>query len=111
VLGEGRYLAIQRTDPLAVHPAGLEGGPPVGLYLTLNMEGAGPVAGTVGDLGGSEAAGGGEDVDGFQKARLARSVASQQEVGVHGRPPGERLEVSEVSDGEVGEHALRSASA
>jgi hypothetical protein len=47
----------------------------VGLYVRLYVEGAGAMVHAVGDLGGAKAARGGRDVDGFEEARLAGSIA------------------------------------
>jgi hypothetical protein len=62
----------------------------------------------IGDLGGAEAAGGGERVDRFEEAGLAGAVAAEQEVRSRPGLPAERLQVAEVAGGEVSEQ-LRSA--
>ena len=80
MLGERRHLAVERPHPLPLHPADLQGGAAVGLDLPLDVEGAGAVPRAVADLGGAEAAGGGEHVDRLQQARLAGAVAAEQEM-------------------------------
>jgi hypothetical protein len=64
----------------------------------------------VGDLGGAEAAGGGEDVRRFDQAGLAGAVAAEEQVRAGPGPPQQRLQVAETFGGELGEQ-LRSSSA
>ena len=80
----------------------------IGLDVRLHVKGAGAVMHAVGDLGGAEAARGGRDVDGFEEARLAGTIAPQEEVGAGAGLPGEGLQVPEVAGREPGEQRVRS---
>jgi hypothetical protein len=74
------------------------------------VESGGTVAHAIGDLGGAEAAGGGERVGRFEQAGLAGPVAAEQQVRAGPGPPDERLQVAEIFGGELSEQ-LRSSSA
>ncbi|MES1211654.1 MAG: hypothetical protein ABUL63_04915 [Acidobacteriota bacterium] len=101
--GEGRRLAVQEAEAFPFDPPHLQVGAMVGLRLAFELEAAAVVADAVFQARGAEAAGGGEDVDGLEQARLAGAVAAEEEVGARPRPPFERLEVAEVEQGQMGE--------
>jgi hypothetical protein len=62
------------------------------------------MAGAVANLGGTEAPGGGQDVDRLQEAGLAGAVPPEKEVRSRSRLPREGLQVTEVAEDEMGEH-------
>jgi hypothetical protein len=80
----------------------------IGLDVRLDVEGGGAVARAVGDLGGTKAASGGGDVDGFEETGLAGAVAPQEKMRAGTGLPGEGLQVPEVAGGEAGEQRVRS---